>query len=34
MIPPASLDDIKVLDLSEGLAAPLCARILADFGAT
>ena len=33
MIPPASLDDIKVLDLSEGLAAPLCARILADFGA-
>jgi len=33
MIPPASLDDIKILDLSEGLAGPLCARILADFGA-
>ena len=33
MIPPASLDDVKVLDLSEGLAGPLCAKILADFGA-
>src|SRR5687768_6804450 len=33
MIPPGSLDDVKVLDLSEGLAGPLCAKILADFGA-
>ena len=33
MMPPASLDDIKVLDLSEGVAGPLCAKILADFGA-
>lgn len=33
MIPPASLDDIKVLDLSQGVAGPLCAKILADFGA-
>src|SRR4051812_43525753 len=33
MIPPASLDDIKVLDLSQGLAGPLCAKILGDFGA-
>ncbi|HJM92504.1 MAG: CoA transferase [Alphaproteobacteria bacterium] len=33
MMLPASLDDIKVLDLSEGVAGPLCAKILADFGA-
>lgn len=33
MIPPAALDDLKVLDLSEGVAGPLCAKILADFGA-
>jgi len=33
MIPPASLDDIKVLDLSQGVAGPLCAKILGDFGA-
>ena len=30
---PATLDDLKVLDLSQGLAGPLCAKILADFGA-
>jgi crotonobetainyl-CoA:carnitine CoA-transferase CaiB-like acyl-CoA transferase len=30
---PAALDDVKVLDLSQGLAGPLCAKILADFGA-
>jgi crotonobetainyl-CoA:carnitine CoA-transferase CaiB-like acyl-CoA transferase len=30
---PSSLDDVKVLDLSQGLAGPLCAKILADFGA-
>ncbi len=30
---PASLDDLKVLDLSQGLAGPICAKILADFGA-
>lgn len=33
MIPPASLDNLKVLDLSQGLAGPICAKILADFGA-
>jgi crotonobetainyl-CoA:carnitine CoA-transferase CaiB-like acyl-CoA transferase len=33
MIPGAALDDLKVLDLSQGLAGPLCAKILADFGA-
>ncbi len=30
---PATLDDVKVLDLSQGLAGPICAKILADFGA-
>jgi crotonobetainyl-CoA:carnitine CoA-transferase CaiB-like acyl-CoA transferase len=30
---PATLDDLKVLDLSQGLAGPICAKILADFGA-
>ncbi len=33
MMPPATLDDVKVLDLSQGLAGPICAKILADFGA-
>jgi len=33
MMPSAVLDDVKVLDLSQGLAGPLCAKILADFGA-
>ena len=32
MLPP-TLDDLKVLDLSQGLAGPICAKILADFGA-
>lgn len=30
---PATLDDLKVLDLSQGLAGPICAKILGDFGA-
>jgi crotonobetainyl-CoA:carnitine CoA-transferase CaiB-like acyl-CoA transferase len=30
---PATLDDVRVLDLSQGLAGPICAKILADFGA-
>jgi crotonobetainyl-CoA:carnitine CoA-transferase CaiB-like acyl-CoA transferase len=33
MMLPAALDDLKVLDLSEGVAGPICAKILADFGA-
>ncbi len=33
MMPSAVLDDVKVLDLSQGIAGPLCAKILADFGA-
>jgi len=33
MMLPAALDDLKVLDLSQGLAGPLCAKLLADFGA-
>jgi crotonobetainyl-CoA:carnitine CoA-transferase CaiB-like acyl-CoA transferase len=28
-----ALDDLRVLDLSAGVAGPLCARLLADFGA-
>ena len=30
---PAVLDDLVVLDLSQGIAGPLCARLLADHGA-
>ena len=33
MLPPSALDDIKVLDISQGIAGPLCARLLGDFGA-
>ena len=33
MIPSAVLDDIRVLDISQGIAGPLCARLLGDFGA-
>ncbi|ODT82472.1 MAG: hypothetical protein ABS76_07585 [Pelagibacterium sp. SCN 64-44] len=29
----SALDDLKVLDLSQGMAAPFAARLLADFGA-
>lgn len=29
----STLGDLKVLDISEGLAGPLCARFLGDFGA-
>jgi crotonobetainyl-CoA:carnitine CoA-transferase CaiB-like acyl-CoA transferase len=30
---PAVLDDLLVLDLSQGIAGPLCARLLGDYGA-
>ncbi len=30
---PAVLDDLVVLDISQGIAGPLCARLLGDFGA-
>jgi crotonobetainyl-CoA:carnitine CoA-transferase CaiB-like acyl-CoA transferase len=33
MVVPAALDDLLVLDLSQGIAGPLCARLLGDYGA-
>ena len=30
---PAVLDDLLVLDLSQGVAGPICARLLGDHGA-
>ena len=33
MISPSALDDLKVLDISQGIAGPLCARLLGDYGA-
>lgn len=33
MVLPAILDDLMVLDLSQGIAGPLCARLLGDYGA-
>ncbi len=33
MTMPAALDDLRVLDLSTGIAGPLAARLLGDFGA-
>lgn len=30
---PSAVDDLRVLDLSQGIAGPLCARLLGDFGA-
>jgi len=33
MLGPWALDDVRVLDLSEGIAGPLAARLIGDFGA-
>ncbi|MBI4310137.1 MAG: CoA transferase [Chloroflexi bacterium] len=33
MMMPGAMDDIRVLDISQGIAGPFCAKILADFGA-
>ena len=33
MLGPLALDDVRVLDLSEGIAGPLAARLIGDFGA-
>src|SRR5208283_5127019 len=33
MVLPAVLDDLLVLDLGQGIAGPLCARLLGDYGA-
>ena len=32
MLGPMALDDLRVLDLSEGIAGPLAARLIGDFG--
>ncbi len=32
-MPPSALSDVRVLDLSDGIAGPFAARILGDFGA-
>ncbi|MBI4081303.1 MAG: CoA transferase [Candidatus Lambdaproteobacteria bacterium] len=33
MIGPSALDDVRVLDVSQGIAGPLCAKFLGDYGA-
>src|SRR6476469_3813214 len=33
MMLPSALDDLRVLDISQGIAGPLCARLLGDYGA-
>ena len=33
MLSPSALDNVRVLDISQGIAGPLCAKILGDFGA-
>ena len=30
---PAALDDIKILDISQGISGSYCSKLLADFGA-
>ena len=33
MMVPGALDDLRVLDISQGIAGPFCAKLLGDFGA-
>ncbi len=33
MVLPAALDDLLVLDISQGISGPFCARLLGDYGA-
>ena len=32
MLGPLALDDLRILDLSQGIAGPLTARLIGDYG--